>query len=193
MFILQRINVRQNERGLLFRNGDFQQLLAPGRTWIRGLPWRERVERVSVRQAVFQHPDLEVIVRSGALDGEAEVLDLQDHQRALVWIDGRFATVCGPGLHAFWTVFHEVRSEIVDAREIRFEHSALATVLGSAVRSAWLEQVTVDAGQVGLLMADGRHRDTLGPGTYALWRNVARVRVRVEAGVGARGECAPLC
>lgn len=177
MFILHRIKIREHERGLLYRDGNFQRLLAPGRHWVLGLLFKVSVERVSVRDADFRHQDLEVIVRSGALDGEAEILDLKDHERALVWLDGRFEKICGPGLYAFWKVFHEVRHGVVDARAIRFEHEALATVLSSARRQPWLDRITVDAGQVGLLLEDGRHVASLGAGTYALWRDLARYRV----------------
>lgn len=177
MLFLRFIQVREHERGLLFRDDVFERLLTPGRHWIFGAVWKVRVERVSVRDAIFDHRDLEVIVRSGALAGEAEVLDLADSERALVWLDGRFATVFGPGLHALWKVFHKVRTEVVDAGEVRFEHRELAIIFGAAESRSWLERINVDAGQVALLMVDGRHRATLDAGTYALWRNVARRQV----------------
>ena len=97
MLILRRVKIRQHERGLLFRDREFQGLLGPGRHWLWGL--KVRVERVSVREVVFHHQDLEVIARSGVLEGQAEVVDLKDHQRALVWVDGRFGQLLGPGLH----------------------------------------------------------------------------------------------
>lgn len=175
MLILRRVKIRQHERGLLFKDRELSRLLAPGRHWIWG--WKVRLERVSVRETYLEHPDLEVIVRSGILEGQAEILDLKDTQRALVWVDGRFAYLLGPGLHALWTAFHEVRHEVVDSAMVRFEHPALNVILASAGCSALLEQITVDAGEVALLMLDGRHVDTLAPGTHALWRDVGRLRV----------------
>ncbi len=128
MLILRRIKIRQHERGLLFEDREFRRLLDPGYHWVWGLFWKIRIERVSVREVDFCHRDLEVIVRSGALEGQAEVLDLGDAERALVWIDGRFRQLLGPGLHALWNVFHEVRVELVDAGQVRLEHEALALV-----------------------------------------------------------------
>ncbi len=40
-----------------------------------------------------------------------------------------------------------------------------------------LERVSVDASHAALLLRDGRHVDTLGAGTYALWKDVGRLRV----------------
>ncbi len=177
MLILRRVKIRAHERGLLYRDRDFKRLLQPGRHWLFGLPWKVRVERVSVREAGFRHADLEVIVAGGALAGQAEILDLADHERALVWVDGRFAEICGPGLHAFWKVFHKVRHEVVDAREVLLEHASKSVILSASGSARMLEAVRVDAESAGLLFVDGRHQATLEPGTYALWKDVGRTSV----------------
>jgi hypothetical protein len=116
MVQLQWIKIREHERGLLFKDRVFQRILQPGRHLIVDPTWRTRTDRVSTRDPWLRHPDLEVIARSGALAGEAQVLDLEQHERALVWVNGRFEAICGPGLWALWTVFHKVSVEIVDAR-----------------------------------------------------------------------------
>lgn len=177
MLMLPTLKIRTHERGLLYRDRELVGLLMPGRRWIFGLPWKLRVERVSVREAELVHRDLEVMAKTGLLAGQATVLDLKDHERALVWIDGRFAGVLGPGLHAFWTAFHEVRHEVLDARPIVLEHEAKNVILNVPASARRLDQVRVDAESVGLLFVDGRHRATLEPGTYALWKGVGRVRV----------------
>ncbi len=177
MLILRRIKIRQHERGLLFKDREFRRLLNPGRHWVWGLLFKVRVERVSVREVGFRHPDLEVIARSGALEGQAEVLDLKDSQRALAWVDGRFGYLLGPGLHALWTAFHEVRVERFDTAGVQLEHPSLAVILASGRASSLLERVNVEAGHAALLMRDGRHVDTLAPGTYALWKDAGRLKV----------------
>jgi regulator of protease activity HflC (stomatin/prohibitin superfamily) len=169
--------VREHEVGLLFRDGVFRRLLEPGRHPLFDPLLKRRVERVSVRRTWFEHPDLEVIVRSGALAGRAAVLDLGDHERALVWIDGRLQAVLGPGLHALWTLFHEVRTVVVDTREARFEHPELAVVLRAAGASVHLQTVPVAAGSVGLVLQDGRLVATLPAGVHAYWKGEGDIRV----------------
>jgi len=174
------INVKEHERGLLFRNGVFERLLAPGRHFVFDPFLRVRIERASVRQAWLVHRDLEVIVRSGQLAGQAVVLDLKDHQRALVWIDGRLDAVVGPGLQVLWTAFHEVRTEVIDARSVRFEHPELPVVLapaGPRGTRELLEPVVIAAGWAGLVFVDGRHVAALGPGVHAFWRGEGHVKV----------------
>jgi len=171
------VKIRKLERGLYFRDREFVGVLRPGRHVFVDPMWRVRVTVVSVRQPFLVHPELDVIARSGALTGEARVVDLKQHQRALVWVDGRFAGILGPGLAALWTVYREVRVEVVDAGSVRFEHKDLATVLASPQAEAFLEQSLVEEGRVGVLYVDGRLREVLSAGAYAFWKGVGRVKV----------------
>ena len=178
MFI-RRFKVRAHERGLVFRDGQFEDVLGPGVYW-RLDPLRKlQVEIVDVRSPWLAHADLDVIVRSGALRREARIVDLKAYERAIVWVDGRLEAVLKPGLYALWTVFRDVKLEIVDARGALFEHEQLTAVLELRGTATLLEAVTVEAGHAGLLFRNGRHEATLGPGAYALWKGVARARIAV--------------
>jgi regulator of protease activity HflC (stomatin/prohibitin superfamily) len=177
--MLQRFKVRENERGLLFRDGVFQDVLGPGNYWFVDPLFQLKCEIVPVRLPWLVHDQLDVIVRSGALRREARVLDLKAHERAIVWVDGRLEAVLKPGLYALWTVFRDVKAEVVDARGALFEHEQLAAILELRGTSLLLEAVTVEAGHAGLLFRNGRHEATLGPGLYALWKGVARARIAV--------------
>jgi regulator of protease activity HflC (stomatin/prohibitin superfamily) len=169
--------VRDQERGLLFRDKQFQGVLQPGRHVVFDPLFRAKVDVVSVREVWLKSAALDVIVKSGALGDEAEVLDLGDVERALVFVDGRFEAVLKPGLHVLWKVFCAVKVERIDARGVRFAHERLAAILGSATARDTLETLTVEAGSVGLLFVDGRHQATLSPDTYAFWKGVGKVRL----------------
>jgi regulator of protease activity HflC (stomatin/prohibitin superfamily) len=137
------------------------------------------VDRLSVRDPWLDHPALDVIARSGALGDETVVLDLKQHERALVWIDGRLDAVLRPGLFALWTVFRRVAVEVVDARPVRFVHPELAAVLRTPKACDLLESVTIEPAHVGLFIRDGQHEATLGPGTHAHWKGEDRAGVIV--------------
>jgi regulator of protease activity HflC (stomatin/prohibitin superfamily) len=171
------IKVETYERGLVFVDSAFTRLLPPGRHVLMEPLRNLQVEKVSIRQPWLRHRDLEVIVKSGALEGPALVLDIKDHERALVWIDGRLDSVRGPGLYAVWTLFHEVRVERIDARPVRFEHAELAKALAAEGGSLLLESATVASGWTALVFVNGRLTETLPPGLYAFWRGEGDLRV----------------
>ena len=175
--LLKIIKVRQFELGLVFRDREFQGLLAAGTHWLLDILNKTRVEIVSRRAPWLVHEQLDLIVKSGALAGRALVLDLKDHERALVWIDGRFSQVLGPGLYAYWLGQKEVQVEVIDARQVRFEHKDLAVIARSSSAKVLLDVCEVERDRVGVLFIGGRYIDTLAPGQYAFWKGPADARV----------------
>jgi regulator of protease activity HflC (stomatin/prohibitin superfamily) len=176
LIVVRSVRVRAHERGLVFRNKELRGVLQPGLHWIDD-PLREvRVDVVSVREPLLRHADLDVIVKAGLLGSEASVVDLKDHERAIVFVDGRVRWVLKPGLYALWTVFHDVRVEVVDARPVRFDHDSLHAILAVPGADA-LEAVEIAPGFTGLFFKEGRHETSLPPGTHALWKGVGRGRV----------------
>jgi regulator of protease activity HflC (stomatin/prohibitin superfamily) len=177
--VIRYIKIRQYERGPMYRDKEFQKVLRPGRHLIFDPLFRVKIEVVSVRDVWLVSRDLDVIVRSGELAGEVEVLDLKDYERALVWVDGRFEGVYDAGLRALWTVFHDVSVEVVDAREGRLERADLPVILATETGARLLDEVQVEQNQVALLKVDGRQQGILRPGRYAYWRGLARYDTRV--------------
>ncbi len=167
MMFFKQIKIRSYEMGLYFRNGEFHGLLDAGTHWLFDPLWRVRVEVVSQRDPWLVHDKLDMIVKSGALADRAQVLDLKDHERALVWVEGRFSHIFGPGLHAYWTGQKDVKVEFVDARTVRFEHDDLKVVTRSPIAERLLDVCAVERNHVGVLFQDGRYVETLAPGLYA--------------------------
>lgn len=173
--LFRRIKVRSYEIGLRFRDDEFTGLVAPGRYWLFDPLGKTRVEVVSQRDPWFVHTKFDMIVKSGALAGRAVVLDLKDNERALVWVDGRFSHVLPPGLYVYWTGVRDVKTEVVDARRVRFEHESLQAISRSASVDRVLEIGTVEPHHQGVLMIDGKYVETLPPGRYVFWKSVAQV------------------
>jgi len=177
MLFFKRYTIRSFEMGLHFRNGEFRGLLGAGTHWFFDPFGKVAVEIVSRRAPFLAHEKLDVIVKSGELKGYAEVLDLQDDERALVWVDRRFARILGPGQYAYWIDPRQVRFEVVAARRMRFEHEDLKVICRNPSAREQLELGSVGRGCVGVLFLDGRYVDTLQPGPWAFWKGAADVRV----------------
>jgi hypothetical protein len=177
--MIRYVKIRKYERGLMYRDKEFRKVLRPGRHAFFNPLFRVNIVVLSVRDVWLPTRDLDVIVRSGELAGEIEVMDLKDHQRGLVWVDGRFEGLYGAGLRALWTVFHKVRVEIVDARDGRLERADLSVILANDTASRLLDEVQVEQNQVALLKVDGRQQEILRPGRYptgVVWRVSRRAR-----------------
>ncbi|TVQ53306.1 MAG: slipin family protein [Phycisphaerales bacterium] len=174
--ILQRI--RQHERGLLFRYGDFVRILAPGRYWTPSRLFtrrRTRVEVVNTLKPRFDHELLEVIARQPEAQDELLIVELNDDQRALVWKDERLVEILGPGRHAYWKANSSLRVEIINIESIRFEHPRLDVILENADASKRLFTIYVDPSEDVLLFRNGRLMERLGEGRHVFWTGTGRL------------------
>jgi regulator of protease activity HflC (stomatin/prohibitin superfamily) len=177
MFLLKRYKIRSYEMGLYFRDGEFRRVLEQGTHWFVDPLFKVAVDVVSRRATWLVHEKLDLIVKSGALGDRAVVLDLKDYERALVWIDNRFAHILAGGQYAYWTGQKKVDVEVLDARKVRFEHDQFKVIVRSATAQRLLDICTVKRDCVGVLFVDGRYVETLAPGEYAFWKGPAEALV----------------
>lgn len=175
--MIRRIHIEANKIGLLFRDGAFERIVESGRHWILDPFSRIKVLIVTTRYVIFTHEQLDEIVASGQLKSRAVALDLRDYQRALVWVDGRFHGILPAGQYALWTVSRDVRVEIVDARQTRFQHDEFAVITRTNGSEKALDIADVQRDRVGVLFIDGRYIDTLAAGRFAFWRGLSDSKV----------------
>jgi regulator of protease activity HflC (stomatin/prohibitin superfamily) len=177
MMFIKRVKVHSYEKGLLFRDGEFAGLLEAGRHWFIDPLGKLRASVADLRDPWLKHKDLDLIVKTGTLKDKAIVLDLDDRERGLVWIDNRFAGIVIGGPHVLWTSHRKVRVEIVDARQVRFDHRDINVVLKSASAKAQLEEINVAEDHVGVYFRNGQYVETLPAGRYVFWRGIEKVKI----------------
>jgi regulator of protease activity HflC (stomatin/prohibitin superfamily) len=83
----------------------------------------------------------------------------------------------GPGLFAYWLGGREVRTEVIDIRNVRFDHMELRSILKLEDASKWLDVCKVERDTVGVLYIDGKFTSVLAPGLYAFWKDAAEAKV----------------
>src|SRR5262249_11624640 len=59
-----KFHINKDERGLLFRKGDFVRVLHPGTNWVFGPLFRTRVEKFKLDKPAFEHRLAEYIRKS---------------------------------------------------------------------------------------------------------------------------------
>ncbi len=176
-----KVRIGKHERGLWFRDQDFNGILKPGkyRYWRWPLrACRNVAQIVSTLVTKFEHPLLDLIVRDPQAREELLVLDLGDTERALVWKDDRLTYILGPGRHAFWREPAELSVERFDVSEFRFEHGRLETIVAMTDARKHLLIVDVEPHETVLLLRDGQIVETLSEGRHAYWRAAGRLEVR---------------
>ena len=177
MMFYKHSKIRSYEVGLHFRDGEFQGLLAAGSHWFFDPLGKVRVDVVSQRSPWLVHEQLDLIIKSGLLKDHAVVLDLKDTERALVWIENRFSHILPTGQYAYWTGQKQVRVEVIDIRQVRFQHDLFKLIVRSPLAAKLLDVCEVPRDRVGVLFIEGRFVETLAPGEYAFWKGPAEAKV----------------
>jgi regulator of protease activity HflC (stomatin/prohibitin superfamily) len=170
------IRIKQHERGLWFRHGEFRGLLPAGeyKIWFWNRK-RDQIHVVDMMQTRFEHKLLDVMLAHQSVRDAVLMVDNADHERALVWRDGRLAFILGQGRFAFWTAPYRLHVERFDVNAFTFAHARLQTVLAHPEASRWLEGVVVGQTETALLYRDGVLADTLGPGLHVFWKGAGRI------------------
>ena len=170
--MLKRIHIGKYELGLVFKNGDFRQLLKPGNHWL-GL--NQSVDRANLMESQFKHRDLEVLVREPELQNHLKVFRLTESERALIWVENQLQDVVGPGLHAYWKGPKTVHVEVFDADSYQFEHPKINAILAFPGIHTHLIWDTVQAHERRLLFVNGSLEKVLDPGRHVFWRTTKQL------------------
>jgi regulator of protease activity HflC (stomatin/prohibitin superfamily) len=174
---LQRVKIRSYEKGLLFRDQEFEKILDHGSHWCMDITGKTKVEIVSMRNPWLVHEDLDLIIASGLLGSDAEVVELAENERGLVWVENRFHKIIGPERYVLWKGFKEVRVERVDTSGVKFTHKKIRAIIESEGIGDELDMHLVEQNMVGVLFIDGDLQEVLNPGCHVFWRKTGDVKV----------------
>lgn len=171
-WLSKKVHIRGDERGILWRDGDCEKLLYPG-----DHSFFDFANKIDITVHDRSRPWLdeeykETLVRSKLLDAEIETLDLLDHQRAVVKIDGRFADILGPGRHAWWKGVVAVEARVIDIRENggAIDAAAFPEIFTASHAAHHFHLVDVVAETQVAFFRNGKFVELLQPGRHAFWR-----------------------
>ena len=180
MFFYQNFIVRKHERGLLFKDGDFQSFLAPATYRFFDLQNRYTVERFDVSQPAFTHRLIDYLLEAERDEVERlfEVVESGANEVAVIYHNKRMTEVLGFDQRALlWkglvsTVVE--RFELTQGPAIDQRTNRQLIEQGDARTSSILSRAVVvsriDAGHIGLLYIDGEFVKSLPAGVHAFWR-----------------------
>ena len=189
MFFIREFTVRKHERGILFRNGDFQRFLAPAVYRFFDPNKRVEVERYDLTYPKFEHRLLDYLVRwqPEAVEDLFLRVETGAGQIAVIYRNGHPWTFVAPERRAlFWKGVVHVKAELIDiAADLAVPQriaQAFVTDLQERRASAFERAIfvrEVPEAHAGLLFVDGTLVREVGPGVHAFWKIGRHVEVDV--------------
>ncbi|MBX2806573.1 MAG: slipin family protein [Hyphomicrobiales bacterium] len=173
-FFLFELEIADDERAFLRRNGRFEKLLGPGKYTELDFHRELKAEVVKVIRAEVPY-DLALMMKVSQpqiAEDNFEIVQTGPGEVAIVSFNGDPRRIVGPNMtRAFWKTLTRVTAELIDTSEPRIKKQHLSKI--DLSRTTIVKQVTVEPHEVGLLIIDGQICETLTPGRHAFW-NVAR-------------------
>ena len=185
--VVRKFYVKQDERALLFKRGDFVEVLHPGEH-IRFDPLlRLRAEKFALAHTRFQHrladylfhAEPEVVAR------EFHVVELGPAEIALRTENGVLVEVLAPNTRRlYWKGYVELGFERIDlANDFAVDAKHVPALMGTLARGTQVPgaegvlAVLVPAYHVGVLTVDGKVEKLLEAGVHYFWKFVRELRV----------------
>jgi regulator of protease activity HflC (stomatin/prohibitin superfamily) len=177
--MLHKYHINKDERGLLFRKGDFVRVLHPGTRWVFGPLFRTRVEKFALDKPAFEHRLAEYIRKAepAVVAREFHVVELGATEVGLRYENGVLVEVLAPDTRKlYWKGFVDVTFEIFDiGGDLEIDpdlaRRLLVNVKGKPLPgSESILAVIVPEFHVGVLYVDGKVEKLLDAGMHAFWK-----------------------
>lgn len=168
--------INENQMGLLFKNGQYRNVLAPGSHRAYG---GKRVEILELRQPLASaFCELGTLLKDQTIAAKTTVVEVADERLALHFVNGKFAEALGPGQYAFWSICDNHAFTMVDISSPEVSPDIPAYIF-ARLPACFYTKVEVAAHQKARLYYNRRFVRLLGAGTYYFWKTGARVEAEL--------------
>ncbi len=173
-----RVIVRNDERGLLFRDGNYTKCLKPGKYTLN--PFVSYSLRIADLNKPFDPAgkNINIYLQDQELLKELDVIDVQDHEIAIHFEDGKLTDVLKAGKYAYWNVMKKHTFVVVDIRDPEVKPDIDPSIYCSPKLSGFVGYFDVANHEKGILFYNNVIQKTLEPGRYFFWRSPVTVTVK---------------
>ncbi|WP_138756487.1 slipin family protein [Paenibacillus sinopodophylli] len=174
--MFKKITIKDDERGLLFKNGSYAKLLKPG--IYRHLSFSDDtvvVQHVAKRFSV-PNKELNLFLHDEQLCSELTIADVQDYEYVLHFEDGKFNGLLTAGLYAFWNAMKKQTFIRIDIRNPEIAEEVDRSLLGKL--QGYTQTIEVASYETGLLFYNNVLQHELRPGKYFFWKGPTSVQVK---------------
>jgi regulator of protease activity HflC (stomatin/prohibitin superfamily) len=167
----------------VIRKGRFDRVLMPGTHSIWGLGVETETHGLGDGALLSVWKDYLVENRPDVVSEHFHLVETAADEVAMIFVNGRLGAVQGPGertLHWKSQARFEVeRVKVLEAPLAPRHRVPALSSFASLGGKALAQFVSVEEGKCGLLFLDGKYREMLSPGAYAIWSALAKPAVEL--------------
>jgi regulator of protease activity HflC (stomatin/prohibitin superfamily) len=173
-----KVIIRNDERGVLFRNGNYSKYLKPGKYVFN--PFIKYSVVVSDVNKTFDTAgkNINMFLEDKELFNELTVLDVQDYEIAIHYEDDKLVDVLKSGKYAFWNVMKKHSFKVVDIRNPEVGLDIDVSTYSSYKLANFIDYYEVANHENGILYYNNIIQKILEPGRYFFWKSPVLVTVK---------------
>lgn len=173
-----RVQIKKDERGLLFKDGDYVKCLQPGKYLLNPFI-KYSLIKTNVNQPFDPNgKNLNIYLEDEKLQKELTVIDVQDYELAIHFEDGKLVDVLTAGKYAFWNVLKKHDFIVVDTRNPEIDPEIDAYIYNHPFLYDYVDHFHVMDHEQGILYFNNVVQKTLKPGKYSFWKSPVHVNVQ---------------
>jgi hypothetical protein len=178
---MKRVMINAYQMGLVFKKGVYQRMLTEGTYWLGFAETAEIFEKAKPFNPTIE---LNLLLKDVQLKDRLIVVEVNENEIALQYVNGLFAQVLTPGRYTFWKGVIDYEFVKADISKIGItENIDRATLTGKL--AAYIRTSSVEAYEKAVLFIDGKYAQTLESGFYCWWKNnipiyIGKVDMRLQ-------------
>lgn len=174
-----RFIVGEQERGFLFKKGQFVKMLNPGSHSFWFGEYFMTVQKALLARPlheVFSPALLAVFRKDVEFSAQTVTQDVPDGKLALHYVDGRLQNALPAGFYTFWNVAEKHTFTLMDITEPEVKDLPLL-ICQKLHAQKWLVKLSVGETQKGILLFNQQFQRLLEPGEYYFWNTATKPEV----------------
>lgn len=171
-----KIIINENERGLLFKDGMYVQLLAPGKHNIWGISGKFTVQKVKAEgRVLLEELNPKLLLKDQAFADAVTSITVPDNHIAMHFVDGRLRGSLAVGEYFFWNVLESHTFELLDVSTPEVANIPKEYFLYIPIKQ--YTKVEVLQGECVLLYFNNALERVLESGLYYFWNTSTKISV----------------
>ena len=171
---MNKIIINENEIGYLFKSGRFKKLLNAGKYYEYG---DRKIEVEGIEHYLYSYDcTLDTLLSDPEIANKTSVIDIQDNQIALHYIDGKYCDFYLKGKFAFWNALGSHEFKLYDITDPKLCGDFPKNILPLISRQLY-QKVEVAEYQKARLYYDMKLVEILEPGTYYFWKTNVNIGI----------------
>lgn len=176
---MKKVIIQDDERGLLFKDGNYQRYLQPGKYFFSPFSNNE-VIKMKIDQP-FEVPDknANLFLHDAELSKDLVVVEVKDYEYVLHYMDEKFHAVLTAGKYVFWNLLQKHNFVTVDIRDPEVRPEIDRSIFSSPRVNSHAHIYEVASYETGILFFNNVMQRTLSPGKYYFWRGPVSIQVKM--------------